>query len=393
MKNIVFKLILIQVLSLFFCAASFASESDNSKTKNIQFIYLHGTGNNSIESEATFFNKTNKLHSYMKPVFEGSLLIKEHFLKNGAYTIAEMSIPFYWGDKTRELVESLNTNLEYTQRKFSLHQAIRSKIIHVLHDAVWFSQEHSKHIVLDSLHSKVSNSVKGNDGFVLFGHSAGSLITFDYLKYRLPIFNLPEVFQYNNVDLTGINLNDHTQNTCLQAFLNSELARFDEDGQIKPAKELSDKSYLNERLKVLDVITPTTCIPDGKLRGVVTFGSPIAIFFSESMVEGREKRLVQKLVKYVYDNDIFWLHINHIDDAIGVALAQKSIDANIAALKSSGDTSKTGFIENNNNKHAGATVINAHMWYWKKPKSFAKLVVETYETGYRHWFGTPSPKK
>ena len=156
-------------------------------------------------------------------------------------------------------------------------------------------------------------------------------------------------------------------------------------------------------MKKLEVHTVEHCLPEGKLKGVITFGSPISVFFSSIYKrESLDSSLTKKVVEYFRIHDLFWLHINHRCDPLGASLIEignlfKGIDGK-------------GFVVNNDLKStpgqlgtlfrptidihdwswnlkksflkSARKVYDTHGWYWNKPKDFSKLIQQTYESGY-----------
>ena len=88
-------------------------------------------------------------------------------------------------------------------------------------------------------------------------------------------------------------------------------------------------------------------------------------------------------MKYMLENGIFWLHINHPKDPIGMPLS--SVDLEQRLSKDFGvqvAKNKTGFIHNFDNIKHGPWLFSAHGWYWKKDKQFVKVISKAYTEGY-----------
>jgi hypothetical protein len=131
------------------------------------------------------------------------------------------------------------------------------------------------------------------------------------------------------------------------------------------------------------------CLPEGMVQGVVTFGSPLALFYSTvANPKLDESYLTAKMFRYVLAHNIAWLHINHFKDFIAVPIPDEQRLFDVILNRTGPPIElKGGFITNSVVKSHEVNLLNAHDWYWSMPKSFAKAVANAYRTGYQSWYG------
>ena len=144
---------ILAILILWVVNGYFAQANEQNE---IQFIYINGSNNNDKKMTEWFFNGMNKLHPKMKEAFSTSEYTQEKFLENGKYSISEKPEAFFWGDKSSEEIESINSDLNIT-KMFSprLAQRVRSFMAHCLHDAIWVSHYRNMHPVIEDLHKQI----------------------------------------------------------------------------------------------------------------------------------------------------------------------------------------------------------------------------------------------
>ena len=306
------KKLLLIVLFFIFIPISFASEE-----KEIQFIYINGSNNNDKKMTEWFFDGVNKMHPNMISAFYSSEFVKSKFLNNGEYKISEKPEIFFWGDRSNQQILSLNRELSFT-KMFSpkLAQTVRSLLAHSLHDAIWVSHYRNMHPVIQDLHKQVIQNYKQGKSVVLFGYSAGSFVTYQYMFNKFP--NIDVVDYYNQSDVSSeflrFVLDNKQQNTCIDALISSGLAVYSADGKLVPI----ENRYTKHNYKKLDEYTCEYCIPDGALKGIVNFASPLVLFYSDISNPSYPFTHYNKLLyKYLLENKIFWLTVNYADDPLG----------------------------------------------------------------------------
>ncbi len=353
-------------------------------TEEIQFIYINGSNNNDKKMKKWFFSGVEKLHPYMFESFSESVLVKNHLLKNGKYIISKYPETFFWGDRSNEEMKTINSDLKIS-KMFSpkLAQTVRTLLAHFLHDAIWVSHYKNMHPVIEDLHKQVLASYKRNKPVVLFGYSAGSFITYEYMFNKLPNIDLNDYFSKTKVsdDFKQFIKNNPKKDTCIDALVESGLAVYSADGKLIPNID-TDKSKLD--YIQIDDFTCKLCIPNGALKGIVNFGSPLILFYSDISNPNDSLTYYNKLLyKYILENNIFWLTVNYADDPLGYS----SID-NISYkyLKDKINipiSPKEGFIYSKSDVKSKRTFMGAHTSYWSTGKKFAKAVKAAYEDGYK----------
>ena len=372
------KKLLLLILFLFvFSPVSFSSEE-----KEIQFIYINGSNNNDKKMTDWFFKGVKKMHPNMLNAFNSSEFIKSKFLNNGEYKISETPETFFWGDRSNEQIQSLNKQLTFT-KVFSpkLAQTVRSLLAHYLHDAIWVSHYRNMHPVINDLHSQVMDNYKQGKSVVLYGYSAGSFVTYEYMYNKLP--NIDVVDYYNHTSISSefmrFILDNKKENTCIDALISSGLAVYSADGNLVPIENEKSKELYNN----LDKYTCQSCIPDGALKGVVNFASPLILFYSDISNPNYPFTYYNKLLyKYLLENKLFWLTVNYSDDPLGYSTT-KNISYKDLKDKINIDIKQNeGFLYTKSSIKSRRTFIGAHTSYWATSKKFSKAVVEAYKEGY-----------
>lgn len=374
MKKLLFTLILILIIPPFIKAED---------SKEIQFIYINGSNNNDTKMKNWFFNGMNKMHPNMINAFYSSIFINEKFLLNGKYSLSKNPEAYFWGDKSNKEIEALNSDLKFT-KFFSprLAQMVRSLLAHYLHDAIWVSHYRNMHPILEDLHKQVIENYSKNKSVVLFGYSAGAFITYEYMFNKLPDIDVIEYFkQYNKSNEFIEYIEENRQhNTCIDAIVDSGLAVYSAEGKLIPNMNTEDLKikYLN-----LDKYTCNSCIPDGALKGIINFASPLVLFYSDISNPDYSLTYYNKLLyKYLLENRIFWLTVNYSDDPLGYPTTK---NISYEDLKDKVDLKilpQGGFLYSKSDIKSRKTFLGAHTSYWDTSKKFSKAVVDAYEEGY-----------
>lgn len=369
------------------------------QSETLKFVYIHGTNQNTAASKGKFNADVAMLHPHIKSALENEPLAREHLLNQGKMTIDPESLNFFWGDKSHLAIEAVRRNValpELSKGVLKLGDRGRKKMAFMLHDAVWVEQQTNKKAIVSSLYDAVSKT--GTQPIMLMGHSAGSLVTFDFLMYRLPYLDLQDFAQdlHANPDMLAKIKANGSQYTCLEALLASSAIKYDPQGKLVPyfsgieskiPPDLLD-TFRNQWLTTFPDYTRQYCLPQNKVRGLVTFGSPLALFYSlAANPEKDESYLVASMIHYMLANNIAWLHVNHWDDIIALPLPGKAriLEKVDERLKKPAELNG-GFVESYIYTGSGATFISAHSWYWRRPASFSKTVAKAYKIGYQDWY-------
>ncbi len=374
MKRILAILILL-VVNGYFAQANEQNE--------IQFIYINGSNNNDKKMTEWFFNGMNKLHPKMKEAFSTSEYTQEKFLENGKYSISEKPEAFFWGDKSSEEIESINSDLNIT-KMFSprLAQRVRSFMAHCLHDAIWVSHYRNMHPVIEDLHKQIVKNHKEGKAVVLFGYSAGSFITYEYMFNKFANINLENYFENTFVSeelKTHIKANKK-KDTCIDALLESNLAIYSAEGKLIPNNntEIAIKNY-----EKIDNYTCKYCMPKGAVKGVVNFASPLVLFYSDISNPNYPLTYHNKLLyKYLLENNMFWLTVNYADDPFGYPTTKNISYIDLRDKLNMEIKPDKGFLFSKSDIKSRRTVLGAHTSYWATGKKFSKAVVQAYKDGY-----------
>ena len=369
------KIILLLFIFISFSQTLLASEE-------IQFIYINGSNNNDKKMTKWFFSGVEKMHPEMMNAFNASSFIKKEFLEDGKYKISEKPETFFWGDRSNEQIESLNTELTLT-KMFSpkLAQTVRSVLAHCLHDAIWVSHYRNMHPVISDLHKQVLKNHNEGKSVVLLGYSAGAFVTYEYMFNKLQ--NIDVVDYYNQSEVSSeflrFVIDNKQNNTCIDALIDSGLAVYSADGRLVPIESATTRNtYLN-----LDKYTCQSCIPKDTLKGVINFASPLVLFYSDISNPSYPLTYYNKLLyKYILENDMFWLTVNYADDPLGYPTTKNISYKDLKEKIDIDIIPNQGFLYSKSTAKSRRTFIGAHTSYWATAKKFSKSVVEAYIEGH-----------
>lgn len=350
----------------------------------ITFLYINGSNNNDAKMKNWYETGVKRLHPYMKAAFEKDLLAQKYFLKNGKYSINSEPNIFFWGDKSHNDLSFVEKDLAIS-KSFSSWSAyqIRSALTKFLHDAIWVQKFHNMYPILDDLQDSVQlESEKGNQ-VVLYGYSAGSFVTYQYLLTRIPYVNVVDFF--NNVKVTkekrDFVAKHPMKDTCMSA-LGQELAVFSAAGHIVPIldEEAFKKNYMN-----LNDLTDNYCSPEGAVKGIVNFASPLVLFYSDLSDPNFDLTYYNRLLfKYIIEKDMFWITVNYRADPLGFPGGR---NLTIEEMEEAADIDiepHAGFIYDQSDTWGRNSALATHTSYWTTRKIFSKAVVRAYVNGYRH---------
>lgn len=353
----------------------------------ITFLYINGSNNNDKKMERWYETGVKKLHPYMKNAFEKNDFTQKYFLKDGKYVINKDPAIFFWGFKSHNDLSFVEKNLSIS-KSFSTWCAyqIRYLLTCYLHDAIWVQKYHNMVIVLQDLHEMVKAEAKKGNKVVLYGYSAGSFITYEYLQTRLPYIKTIDFF--NKVSLTDDEKNFvskyPSKDTCMAALGDSKLAIFSATGHIivNPNPELFKKAYLQ-----LDQSTADVCIPDKAVKGIVNFASPLVLFFSDISDPNFELTYYNQLfVKYIIENDMFWLTVNYRADPLGFPGGRNLTIEELEYAAKIDIEPHAGFIYDQSDTWGRNSALATHTSYWATRRIFSQAVVRAYTNGYKHQY-------
>lgn len=360
----------------------------------VTFLYINGSNNNDEKMKNWYENGVKLLHPQLKGEFERNTLSQKYFLRNEKYYINEEPKIFFWGDKSRRDLDFVEQDLEIS-KIFSplIAFKVRQTLAHFLHDAVWVQKYHNMAPILDELHESIRQESEKGNKVVLYGYSAGSFITFEYLLSRMPYINVADFF-----DKVGASEEEKDfvaqnpmKNTCMAALSDSKLAAVSITGEIIPNLNPSafKKNYIN-----LDQSTDTVC-DRGEVRGIINFASPLVLFYSDLSDPNFQITYYNRLLfKYIIENDLFWITVNYREDPLGFPCGRNLTIEEIENLANLAIEPHAGFMYDLSDTPSKRTFIEAHTAYWSTRKTFSKAVVKAYVNGYRHQYDENfKPKK
>lgn len=353
----------------------------------ITFLYINGSNNNDKKMERWYENGVKKLHPYMKNAFERNTFTQKYFLKDGQYSIGKDPAIFFWGYKSHEDLSFVEKNLAIS-KSFSTWCAyqIRYLLTCYLHDAIWVQKYHNMAPILNDLHQMVKTEAQKKNKVVLYGYSAGSFITYEYLQTRLPYIKVSDFI--NKVSLTDdeklFTSKYPMKDTCMAALGDSKLAIFSVTGHIipNPNPDLFKRGYLQ-----LDKSTDTVCVPDHSVKGIVNFASPLVLFFSDLSDPNFDLTYYNRLLfKYIIENDMFWLTVNYRSDPLGFPGGRNLTIEEIENAANINIVPHAGFIYDQSDTWSRNSALATHTSYWATRRIFSQAVVRAYVNGYKHQY-------
>ena len=358
------------------------------ETVPVKFIYINGANNNTPKMQKWFFKGINKLHPVMKKTLKSSDFVKENMLKNNAYEIEDVPGVFFWGDKSISDLETVDERLiTLSMISPKMAQVFRTFFAHCIHDAIWVQKDHNMQPIVKDLHKEIMTAYNRGEKVVLFGYSAGSFITYEYLFYKLPALS-------NNTLIQMVDLNENQKqfveqnpvnNTCIDALISSKLIIYSTEGTLIPT---SDFEQFKKIYGKLNDYTKQVCTPEGTLMGIINYASPIVLFYSDNRDPSIEiNKYNQYIYKYLVSNDMFAITVNFADDPLGYPLTKNLTPEDLKTMYNFefGDSGK-GFMYDKSDVKSPSTFLGAHTSYWKHSKKFSKAVRDAYIEGYKNFY-------
>lgn len=352
----------------------------------ITFLYINGSNNNDEKMKNWYENGVKKLHPYLKREFENEPLSQKYFLKDGKYFINKEPDIFFWGDKSHEDLGFVERNLAIS-KSFSTWSAyqIRYALTKFLHDAIWVQKYHNMIPILEDLHAMVKAEAQKGNKVVLYGYSAGSFITYQYLLIKSPYINVVDFF--NNVKASKEErdfVSKHPmKNTCMDA-LGQELAVFSAVGHIVPN---DDEATFKKDYMHLDNLTDQLCVPNNAVKGIVNFASPLVLFYSDLSDPNFDLTYYNRLLfKYIIENDMFWITVNYRADPLGFPGGRNLTIKEMEQAAGIDIEPHAGFMYDQSDTWGRNSALATHTSYWSTRQIFSKAVVRAFVNGYRYQY-------
>lgn len=365
------------------CALLLVQTAVSAQSTNLTFMYINGSNNNDTKMKDWYIKGVNKLHPVMKKNFEKDETIKNWSKENQLIINSEPQI-FFWGYNSK-------TDLDFVKDRINISKAfsstlayeIRSLLTQFLHDAIWVQKTHNMLPILDELNDRVKEQADKGQNIILYGYSAGSFVTYQYLMYKLPYINLEKLFQALNADEETLKfIHDNPQNdTCLSAlsYNKGNIGVITNTGHLvlNQNNEKLKENYLN-----INQATEKYCAPKGYVRGVVNFASPVPLFYSDMADPNYDLNFYNKyLTKYIYENGIYFLTVNFKEDPLGFPSSRNLTVTQLEELLDLKIENPTGVIFDNSSVWSKRSALFAHTSYWSARNTFAKSVVKSFVNG------------
>lgn len=382
------KLLLI-ILSLFIFNCAYASE-------NWSFVYINGSNNNDKKMLNWYENGVIKLHPMMRKKFLNNKDIKQYYADKGGLNIKEKPVIFFWGYKSKKDLDFVRSQLKISKAISSTGAYIvQDMLTKFLHDAIWVQKSHNMIPILDELNEQVKLEANKGNKVVLYGYSAGTFVTYEYMVQKLRYINVEDLFKNLNADKDIIQfIQAHPcKNTCASALShnNADLAYLSLTGDIitNQNKNLFKQNYLK-----MDEYTEKACAPDKMVKGIVNFASPLILFYSDLADSSAELSYYGNImVKYIFENDIFMLTVNFREDPLGFPTTRNITLPEVQDRLGITLNNPTGIIYDNSAVWSRRLFPLAHTSYWSANRTFANAVTKTLVEGYKFNYDEEYQKK
>ncbi len=352
---------------------------------NVSFVYINGSNNNDEKMRNWYINGVEKLHPVMKKKFEKNKEIRKVFINKPQYKINQEPVIFFWGDKSKRDLEFVQEQLDIT-KAFSptIAYKVRSMLTAYLHDAIWVQKSHNMLPILDDLNATVKREAQKGNKVVLYGYSAGTFITYEYMFNKLPYINPENLFSEIKVsdDVKNFVKTHPVENTCISALSKAQIGMVSDSGHLV-LKQIDDKSLEESYLKLQEA-TKTSCTPPDTLGGVVNFASPLVLFYSDLADPNYELTYYNRLMlKYIFENGLFFITVNYREDPLGFPSSKNLTVSEMEKLADIKIENPTGFVYDNSSVWSKRSVLFAHTSYWSAKRTFANAVVKAFSNGYK----------
>ncbi len=355
---------------------------------NLTFLYINGSNNNDKKMKDWYIKGVNKLHPVMKKKFEKNRQIRKWSKDNKLEIAAEPDI-FFWGYNSK-------TDLDFVKERLNISKAfsstiayeVRSLLTQFLHDAIWVQKTHNMLPILDELNEKVKQQASLGQNVILYGYSAGTFVTYQYMLYKLPYIKTEKLFETLKPEdeiLQFIKENP-AKDTCLSALMHDKgnIGVFTNTGHLILNQ---DEEELKENYLKLDEATDKYCAPAGYVRGVVNFASPIPLFYSDIGDPNYKLNFYNKyLLKYILENGLYFLTVNFREDPLGFPSSRNLTIEQLEERMDLEFDNPTGVIYDNSSVWSKRSAFLAHTSYWSARGTFSKAVVKSFVNGTRFYY-------
>ncbi len=375
-----------------------SQSADCSQVECIDFIYLHGsrpvTPGGEAQAEEEFYQQIDTMHEWVQAELYSEATVQKYLLADGKRKINPEAGRFYWGHASGDDYSVVQKMTDWSQleqgKPGPLARLIQQLFVTGIHDTFWVSGfENARRVHLE-LHEKILESVAQGREVVLLGHSAGAMAIQTYALYQVPFVDLQELLSMGvSPEFKDIFGKSELQ-TCLRAMLESGVLEISNEGRLvvrlttvtmrdQDALEAFRQQLVREKLEGLPEFTRNFCLPPNALRGLVTYGNPALVL--DMKLSGDRGQALFYFMRYLLQNQLFWLNINHIRDAMGYAIYDGDDLPEILEHNLGLPVVPNGGFFISGAAYSGASVLSAHSWYWLKPHQFSKVLAETFSKG------------
>ena len=128
-------------------------------------------------------------------------------------------------------------------------------------------------------------------------------------------------------------------------------------------------------------------MPDGAIKGIVNFASPLVLFYSDIADPEYELTYYNRyMLKYMLEKDVFMLTVNFKEDPMGYPTTKNLSVDEISQKARIQIENPTGFVFDNSDIWSKRTFLVAHTSYWSARKTFAKAVAKSYVEGHKYFY-------
>lgn len=363
---------------------------------DLSFIYINGSNNNDMKMKNWYENGVKKLHPVLRKKFEHNSAIKKYYAKLGGLNVDAEPVIFFWGDKSEKDLAFVKSQLDISKAISSSGAYFaRSLIAQYMHDAIWVQKPHNMIPILEELNSYVKTQSSQNKNVILYGYSAGTFITYEYLFNKLRYIKPENLFRTLKMDDDFLQFvrENPKKNTCISAlsYDYSGIGNVSEMGHIilNQNTEQLKSNYLK-----LDEMTELACAPENQVKGVVNFASPLVLFYSDLADDTYELNYYNKLmIKYIFENGIFWLTVNFKEDPLGFPTSKNLTLDEIQERLDMQIENPSGVIFDNSSVWSKRIFPLAHTSYWTAGGTFSKAVVKSFVNGYKFQYNSNYQEK
>jgi len=372
---------------ILFILVLFLTHSCAFAEQNVSFVYINGSNNNDSKMADWFEKGVRSFHKVVREKFLTNKTIQKHCqAESTQLNIIEEPVIFFWGYQSKQDLDFLKDKLELSKAVSSSGAYIaRTVITQCMHDAIWVQKPQHMIPILEQLNETVKKEAEKGNSVVLYGYSAGTFITYEYLFRNLRYVNLENLFKTHNADKEFLKFvkNNPRENTCISALLENHgnIGTISQTGKF--LLNTNTDQLKTNYLKINDY-TNTVCAPKDKVVGVVNYASPLPLFYSNLADDDYDLNYAgTQMIKYIFEKGIFFITINFREDPLGIPTNNNLKISEIKEILNTDFNNPSGLIYDNSAVWSKRPFPMAHTSYWKAKKTFANAIVDSFVNGYK----------